>query len=120
MRVYLKAFLLLVLIGAFMAGGGFLIDAEGREKADKVVQVVVEGFAFAPAEVTISPGQSVRWVNRDATPHTATSGDGKPDGKFDSGNIYKGASFSHTFTSQGSYLYYCALHPFMKAKVVVK
>ncbi|MFQ6110697.1 MAG: cupredoxin family copper-binding protein [Nitrospinota bacterium] len=117
MRVYLKAFFLFALAGAFVAAGGFLLNAEGGEK---VVEVVIKGFAYRPAEITISPGQSVRWIHKDAAPHTVTSGVGKPDGKFDSGNMTVGASFTQTFTSPGTYSYYCAIHPFMKAKVVVK
>jgi plastocyanin len=76
--------------------------------------VTIEGFAFSPATVTVSVGDSVTWTNNDGTAHTAT-GSG-----FDTGNIAGGASGSVTFQSAGSFDYACSIHPQMTGTVVVQ
>ena len=53
----------------------------------------------------------------DAAPHTVTVTSG-PE-KFNSGNFGKGESVTFTFTKAGTYEYYCAVHPDMKASVTV-
>ncbi|MEA2527184.1 MAG: hypothetical protein QOF73_4411 [Thermomicrobiales bacterium] len=75
----------------------------------------IEGFAFVPATIHISVGETVTWENYDDAPHTAT-GD---NGEFDSGRLDKGATFSHTFTSAGTFSYHCDYHPNMKATIIV-
>jgi plastocyanin len=55
-------------------------------------------------------------------PHTVTSGnpDQGPSGIFDSGIINgDDSSYKFTFDTQGEYDYYCTLHPWMTAKVIV-
>ena len=76
--------------------------------------VTIKNFAYAPASVTVSPGDTVTWTNQDSAPHTAT---GKG---FDTGTLNKGQSGSHTFSSSGSFSYICSIHPNMKGTVVVK
>ena len=81
-----------------------------------VVVVHMKNFAFVPDTVTIAPGQTVRWVNDDDTPHTITAS----DKSFDSGNLNKKDAWTYAFAKPGTYAYICAYHPYMKAKVVVK
>src|SRR5581483_4882133 len=50
-------------------------------------------------------------------PHTVTTT--KAPVAFDSGVFQNGKSFSYTFTKPGTYEYYCAVHPDMKAVVTV-
>jgi len=38
-----------------------------------VIEVGIMNFAFDPTHITINPGDSVRWTNFDAAPHTSTS-----------------------------------------------
>jgi len=70
-------------------------------------------------------GDTVRWTNDDATPHTVTSGsNGVPDNKFNSSPNFNplkapGDTFSHTFTEAGQYPYYCALHPNQVGTVIM-
>ncbi len=45
--------------------------------------VHVKDFVYVPATVTIAPGQTVRFVQDDETPHTVTA----TDKSFDSGNL---------------------------------
>jgi plastocyanin len=84
------------------------------------VTVDIENFAFVEDEIEISIGDTVEWVNGDATRHTITSGsDDTPDGAFDSGNVEAGGMFSFTFTEAGAFAYFCDIHPTMTGTVVV-
>jgi plastocyanin len=78
--------------------------------------VHVKNFAYAPASVTINAGQTVRFVQDDDTPHTVTAA----DKSFDSGNLDKGQSWTHTFATPGTYAYVCAYHAMMKGTVIVR
>jgi plastocyanin len=78
--------------------------------------VHMKNFAFGPASVTILAGQSVRFLEDDDSPHTITA----TDMSFDSGNLNKGGNWERTFTTAGTYTYYCAYHPYMKGTVIVK
>jgi plastocyanin len=82
------------------------------------VQIVIDNFAYQPKEVTVAVGTKVVWVNRDDVPHTATS-TAKPKA-FDSGSLDTNQKFEHTFDKPGVYEYYCAVHPKMTGKVIVK
>jgi uncharacterized protein (TIGR03118 family) len=60
-------------------------------------------------------------MNNDLTLHTATSGQpGVPDGVFNSGSLSQGQTFSHTFTSAGSFPYFCSFHTFMTGTITVQ
>jgi plastocyanin len=75
-------------------------------------------ISFSPVQVTVAIGvnNTVTWVNNDNAAHTITS----KDGSFGSGNIGAGGSFTNTFTTPGTYQYYCAYHSWMVGAVVVK
>jgi len=78
-------------------------------------------FAFSPASLTIKAGTTVTWKNTTAVPHTVTSDDGK---SFDSGTANpiaaQSGTFSFTFSTPGTFAYHCAIHPFMKATIIVQ
>jgi len=80
------------------------------------VNVSITNYKFDPATVTIKPGHMVMWTNKDTVAHTVT-GD---DGKWDSGKIEQGKTYSHTFSQEGKYTYHCSIHPNMKGTVEVK
>lgn len=78
-------------------------------------QIKISNFAFDPSAITVSSGTSITWTNYDSVPHTVT----ESSGKFGSQTLNRGQSFSYTFKEPGTFDYYCAIHPSMKAKVVV-
>lgn len=78
-------------------------------------QVNIDGFAFAPATLTVSVGAPVTWTNRDEEPHTVAAS----DGSFHSPGMGTGATFTHTFTAPGTFEYVCSIHPMMRGTVVV-
>jgi plastocyanin len=79
-----------------------------------VHMVAIKNLSFMPQEVDIKLGEQVIWTNDDSTVHTVVSNDGA---SFVSGNLGKGQSFSHTFTSAATVPYHCSLHPFMLGTV---
>jgi plastocyanin len=78
--------------------------------------VDISDFAFSPATLTITTGDTVTWTNSDPVVHTATS----TTGAFDSSDLAEGASFSFTFTTPGTYDYLCTPHPTMTGQIVVQ
>lgn len=100
-------------------GGGGAASAptsSGQPAAAGSTKVNITDFKFMPATITVKAGSQVTWVNNDAAPHTATSG----DGAFDTNTLKKGDTKTVTLDKPGSYAYVCNFHPFMKATVVVR
>lgn len=81
------------------------------------VQVSIMGHMFMPATLTIAPGTTVTWTNHDADPHTVT--DGANPKAFHSSALDTGDTFSYTFTTAGTFQYFCTLHPMMVGHVTV-
>ena len=79
-------------------------------------EVFITGMAFSPGTLTVPVGTSVKWTNKDGVVHTVTS----TTGLFDSGSMGNGATYSFTFTTSGSYSYYCIVHPNMVGTIVVQ
>ena len=76
----------------------------------------IESFAFQPARVTVKAGTTVRWVNADDAPHTATA----DDGSFDTGDLRQGDVGKVTLGEPGEYAYFCEFHRFMRANITVR
>lgn len=79
---------------------------------------------YLPYGISIGVGEKITWVNDDSAAHTVTSGkltgDGYvPDGIFDSGLFLSGNTFSVTFDKEGTYSYFCIVHPWMTGVVLV-
>jgi plastocyanin len=92
---------------------------KGLQTASTVsgVPVAIQNYAFAPAALTVPVGTKVTWTNDDTAPHTVTISSGPVT--FSSPSLQKGDTYSFTFTTPGTYSYYCAVHPSMTAKVIV-
>jgi YVTN family beta-propeller protein len=78
--------------------------------------ISIANFAFAPAALTVAPGDTVTWVNNDGAPH----GLRYKDGAQGTDPLLPGASFSRTFDKPGTYDYICSVHPYMSGRVVVR
>jgi len=81
-----------------------------------------EPDCFIPSTVVITVGGTVTWENTDTAAHTASSGTpaGGPDGVFDSSLIKSGGSYSVTLDDEGTYPYFCMVHPWMEGTVIVE
>jgi plastocyanin len=90
--------------------------AASRVPAASTGAVGIKDFKFAPPVLTIPVGTTVTWINHDEEPHTITSA----TGAFGSAGLSNDETFTQTFTRPGTYAYFCSLHPYMKATVVVR
>src|SRR3954471_15620077 len=86
------------------------------QTAPATYRVAIDNFTFDPPEVTVPAGATVTWVNRDDVPHTVTA----QDRAFTSGALDTDGQYAHSFPATGTYPYYCAVHPHMTGRVVVK
>lgn len=96
---------------------GCVIPASVTAAGHTVVEV--RGYAFTPALVRVSAGETVTWVNcelRDTDQHTATS----DAGAWTSAYFGAGDHVSRTFGTAGTFSYHCEPHPFMKGTVEVE
>ena len=77
---------------------------------------------FIPSTVTVDVGGIVTWENGDTAAHTSTAGSATegPSGVWDSSLIMAGSSFSHTFDAEGTFDYFCMVHPWMVGTVIVE
>ena len=76
--------------------------AVGAEAAGEGAEVAITGRLYAPGELDALAGQTVTWRNADSTSHTVSS----EDDVFDSGYLSAGSTFSHTFSSTGTFPYF--------------
>ena len=79
-------------------------------------EVKIDQFAFHPQRVTVKAGTTVTWSNEDDVPHTIASS----SKLFKSKALDTNDKFSFTFTTPGTYEYFCSLHPHMTAAIVVE
>jgi plastocyanin len=84
--------------------------------AESTVEVTIDNFTFTPATVTIEPGTTVHWLNRDDIPHTVAA----KSLAFKSRALDTDDSFSQQFNEVGEIDYFCSLHPHMTGKVIVR
>jgi plastocyanin len=82
---------------------------------DAGATVGIDKFLFGPTALTVKPGTTVTFENRDSTIHSVVG----VGGIFRSRALDTNDKFSFTFDKLGEYAYFCGLHPFMKGKVVV-
>jgi plastocyanin len=108
-----------VLAGCGHATGGSPLPSSSAtlpEPDGPTVDVEMQDYRFAEADLTIPVGTTVRWTNRGQAPHTATA----EDGTFATEQLATGASASHTFVTPGTFDYVCALHPDMTGTITVR
>lgn len=77
--------------------------------------VTIASFAFAPGNLTVSEGATVKWTNNDTAQHTVTA----TTASFDSKNLDQGKTFERTFTTAGTFTYLCTIHTTMTGTITV-
>jgi plastocyanin len=90
------------------------LSAVAARAAD--LEVKIDNFTFAPQRLTVKAGTTVTWTNEDDIPHTVASS----TKAFKSKALDTDDKFSFTFTTPGSYEYFCSLHPHMTGAIVVE
>jgi plastocyanin len=87
-------------------------------------------LAFSPATVHIKTGQTVTWIGGDNITHVLVEGayqvgsdllrtSQTDDKAFQLRLTTKGQQVSHTYTTAGTFTYYCTIHHGMNGTVVV-
>jgi plastocyanin len=91
-----------------------LLTTVAAQAADQ--EVKIDNFTFAPQRITVKAGTTVTWINEDDIPHTVAS----------SAKLFKSKAldtddkFSFTFSTPGTYDYFCSLHPHMTGTILVE
>ena len=130
-----KVIIVAIVVAIVVIGGGLLLFApmhkaptktdtmdmhKSSQTDDKAVatnSVVVQDFAFSPANITVKKGTTVTWTNQDSAAHTVTETDGKAGP--DSGDVAHGKAYSFTYDTVGTFNYNCSIHPEMTGTVTV-
>ena len=79
------------------------------------IAVKIGNFTFGPQELKVKAGTTVTWTNEDDIPHTVVS-----PNTFRSKVLDTDGKYSFTFTTPGTYKYFCSLHPHMTGTVIVE
>jgi plastocyanin len=81
---------------------------------------------YTPDYITVKPGTTLTFRNHDAVVHTATgTNDGNsaasptPNAIFDTGLLSTGQEKQITFGKEGTFNYFCEVHPYMRGAVNV-
>ena len=79
--------------------------------------VSIDNFTFNPTPLTVKAGTTVTWTNKDDIPHgiAATGTTFKRSAAMDTDDNY-----SFTFTTPGTYQYFCYIHPHMTGTIKVE
>lgn len=84
---------------------GLVVTWVAPAEAATVASTVVDN-AFQPAAITLTEGDTVVWTHNGQRPHTVTA----DDGSFNSGTLSNGQTFSRTYSSPGTFRYFCSFH----------
>jgi len=114
--MFIGAFLATFGLGIAGLGAGAENGAAGAQQKPETMEVKVDNFTFGPAELTVRVGTTITWTNRDDIPHTVVS----TDKVFKSKVLDTDEKFSFTFSTPGTFPYFCSIHPKMTGKVVVQ
>lgn len=79
--------------------------------------VIIKDFKFSPQEVTVKPGETIRWENHEKRQYHSVwfeaSGEEEPD------YFFPEEFYEHTFDNSGTFPYRCGPHPRMTGVVHV-
>lgn len=101
-------------------------SSAGEEVAAKVIDT-----DFMPRTIEVKKGSTVVWEQVGEQPHSVTAADESFDSNPDCGPVAsdeclgQGDTFSHTFETAGTFIYYCRVHGLpdgtgMVGKIVVR
>ena len=98
--------------GSVLAASVLFARADGPTST-----VSIDNFSFGPQTLTVKAGSTVTWTNKDDIPH----GIGATNNAFPKSKaLDTDDSYSFTFTTPGTYQYFCYLHPKMVGSIVVE
>jgi plastocyanin len=82
--------------------------------------VALSGYAFQPATLSVATGTTVTFTNSDSVAHAIVEGqDGTPAAGQTAQTVQPGQSVTHAFTTAGTVMLTCTIHPSMQLTVTV-
>jgi plastocyanin len=87
------------------------------DNAAQASAVSIDNFTFGPQTLTVKAGTTVTWTNKDDIPHGIASAN---NGFAKSRALDTDDNYSFTFTTPGTYQYFCYIHPHMTGTIVVE
>ncbi len=87
--------------------------------ATATTSILLSGMQFLPFCAAVPVGTEVTFTNADSVNHTVTADQGQPE-PFESGLLYPGGHFSHTFSRAETVRVHCRLNPQMSGVVIVQ
>ena len=87
------------------------------QSAASANSISIDNFTFNPPTLTVKAGTTVTWTNKDDIPHGIASAN---NAFTRSKAMDTDDSFSFTFTTPGTYQYFCYIHPHMTGTIVVQ
>jgi plastocyanin len=104
------------MLAIFLFAASNVQSGAAAAPAGSPYKVTIDNFTFSPAEIAVPAGATVTFVNGDDIPHTVAA----VNKAFRSRAMDTDETYSFTFATPGVYDYFCALHPHMQGRVIVK
>ena len=82
--------------------------------SNNLVKITTSGFD--PVNFTIKNGATVSWINQDSKNHSVAGA----SGTFNSGDLANNQIFQFAFNQNGTYDYFCSIHPEETGSIIVK
>jgi len=118
-KLLILTLLILFLVGCTQQATETATDGEqpAQQKAVKSDYAVkIEGNAFNPVALEVDVGESVKWTNNDAEPHSVSF----QDETILDDRINQGENTVAIFNEAGTFSYKCKIHPSMTGTITVK
>jgi plastocyanin len=112
-RLATVAIFALAVVGLFPA---FRAAAAEKRPEPRRHTVTIDATSYSPKTLTVHVGDTIVWVNNDLFPHTVTA----KTGRFDSGDIAAGKSWTYTVKAEGLFGYFCTYHTTMKGTLRIR
>ena len=116
-KMFKKTRLIVILIITTLLVVGCTQDSDVEELE---ANVFLRDLTYEPAELTVSAGTTVTFINEDNETHTIVAGTRDvPTGEFEE-TLEPGESFSFLFEVPGAYDYYSSVYPGMEGRIIVE
>jgi plastocyanin len=112
-----RSALIAAALGAATAVMVVVVVRPGLAQDAAASAVSIDNFTFTPQTLTVKAGTTVTWNNHDDIPHGVASDN----------NAFRRSKaldtddkFAFTFTTPGTYKYFCYIHPHMTGTIEVQ
>lgn len=105
----------LVLSIALLTAG--IAPATADAQAPFTIVVDILDYAFGPPSLTVPAGTRVQFVNKDESPHSVVSQDGRT---LASPTLSQNQTYATTLAQPGRVAYRCGVHPTMLGEIIVQ